>query len=86
MNFKTSGSLIAAAAACVMLSVPASAAMPVSGASVPALDSAIIQVAKKKKMTRRQEFDKSVESGTVPSRYRNSVPKEYQQYVPFAKQ
>jgi hypothetical protein len=38
-----------------------------------------------KKMTRRQEIDKSVESGTVPSRYRSSVPKEYQQYVPFAK-
>jgi hypothetical protein len=38
-----------------------------------------------KKMTRKQEVDKSVESGTVPSRYRSSVPKEYQQYVPFAK-
>jgi len=37
------------------------------------------------KMTRQQEIDKSIESGTVPSRYRRSVPKEYQQYVPFAK-
>ena len=38
-----------------------------------------------RKMTRQQEIDKSIESGTVPSRYRNSVPQEYQQYVPFAK-
>jgi hypothetical protein len=38
-----------------------------------------------KKMTRQQEIDKSIESGTVPSRYRSSVPPEYQQYVPFAK-
>ena len=38
-----------------------------------------------KKMTRQQEIDKSIDSGTVPSRYRSSVPKEYQQYVPFAK-
>jgi hypothetical protein len=37
------------------------------------------------KMTRQQEIDKSVESGTVPSRYRKSIPKEYQQYIPFAK-
>jgi hypothetical protein len=37
------------------------------------------------KTTRQQEIDKSVESGTVPSRYRKQVPKEYQQYIPFAK-
>jgi hypothetical protein len=36
-------------------------------------------------MTRRQEIDKSIDSGTVPSRYRSSVPKEYQHYIPFAK-
>jgi hypothetical protein len=45
-------------------------------------------VTKKKKtagMTRQQEIDKSIASGTVPSRYRKSVPKEYQQYIPFAK-
>jgi hypothetical protein len=45
--------------------------------------------AKKKKpakqMTRQQEIDKSVDSGTVPARYRSQVPKEYQQYVPFDK-
>jgi hypothetical protein len=46
------------------------------------------QPAKKKKtakMTRQQEIDKSIDSGTVPSRYRKQVPKEYQQYVPFSK-
>jgi hypothetical protein len=36
-------------------------------------------------MTRQQEIDKSIDSGTVPSRYRSRVPKEYQQYVPFSK-
>jgi hypothetical protein len=45
--------------------------------------------AKKKKpakqMTRQQEIDRSVDSGTVPARYRSQVPKEYQQYVPFDK-
>jgi hypothetical protein len=40
---------------------------------------------KSAKMTRQQEIDKSIDSGTVPARYRKSVPKEYQQYVPFAK-
>ena len=36
-------------------------------------------------MTRQQEIDRSVDSGTVPARYRNSVPKEYHQYIPFDK-
>ena len=46
------------------------------------------QPAKKKttaKMTRQQEIDKSIDSGTVPARYRKQVPKEYQQYIPFSK-
>jgi hypothetical protein len=38
-----------------------------------------------KKMTRQQEIDKSIDSGTVPARYRSSVPKQYQQYIPFDK-
>jgi hypothetical protein len=38
-----------------------------------------------RRMTRQQEIDKSIDSGTVPSRYRSSVPKEYQHYIPFAK-
>ena len=39
-----------------------------------------------KKMTRQQEIDKSIDSGTVPARYRSSIPKEYHQHIPFAKQ
>jgi len=27
----------------------------------------------------------SLRSGTVPSRYRSRVPKEYQKYIPFAR-
>ena len=38
-----------------------------------------------RKMTRRQEIDHSIDTGTVPARYRSSVPKEYQQYIPFEK-
>ena len=37
-----------------------------------------------KKMT-QQEIDRSIETRTVPERYRSSVPKEYQQYIPFDK-
>jgi len=36
-------------------------------------------------MTRQQEIDHSINNGTVPSRYRSQVPKEYQQYIPFEK-
>lgn len=37
------------------------------------------------RVTRRHELERSIETGTVPERFRNSVPKEYQQYIPFAK-
>jgi hypothetical protein len=37
------------------------------------------------RMTREQELNHSIDSGTVPSRYRSQVPKEYQQYIPFDK-
>jgi hypothetical protein len=37
------------------------------------------------KMTRQQEVDKSIDSGTVPGRYRSSVPKEYHHLIPFDK-
>ncbi|MBR0910723.1 hypothetical protein [Bradyrhizobium japonicum] len=40
----------------------------------------------KKKMTRQQEIDHSLDSGTVPARYRSSVPRQYQRYIPFDKQ
>jgi hypothetical protein len=33
----------------------------------------------------QKEIDQSIQNGTVPSRYRSQVPKEYQQYVPFEK-
>lgn len=38
-----------------------------------------------KKLTRQQEIDKSIDSGTVPARYRSSVPKEYHHLIPFDK-
>ena len=38
-----------------------------------------------KKMTRQQEIDKSIDSGTVPARYRSSVPKAYHHLIPFDK-
>jgi hypothetical protein len=56
-------------------------------ATAPATTTTEPTTKKKKsaKMTRQQEIDKSIDSGTVPSRYRKSVPKEYQHYIPFAK-
>ena len=71
---------------------------PASGSTAPAAttatasdttttDKAVPNKKKKTaKMTRQQEIDKSVDSGTVPARYRSRVPKEYQQYIPFEKQ
>ena len=38
-----------------------------------------------KKMTRQQEIDKSIDTGTVPARYRSQVPKEYHHLIPFDK-
>lgn len=65
------------------------AAPPATTAAAPATTTTEPGAGTKKKksakMTRQQEIDKSVESGTVPSRYRSSVPKEYQQYIPFEK-
>ena len=51
----------------------------------PAPEKAKAPPRKKKpaRMTRQQEIDRSIERGTVPARYRNSVPKEYHQYIPF---
>jgi hypothetical protein len=59
------------------------AATPATTTAEPAKGS---KKKKAAKMTRQQEIDKSVNSGTVPGRYRNSVPKQYQQYIPFEKQ
>jgi hypothetical protein len=33
----------------------------------------------------RHEIERSLKTGTVPSRYRSQVPKEYQKYIPFEK-
>jgi hypothetical protein len=60
---------------------------PTTTTTAPTTTTEHATVTKKKKTARmtRQEIDKSIASGTVPSRYRKSVPKEYQQYIPFAK-
>jgi hypothetical protein len=69
---------------------PAPAESP-SASAPPASDTAEKKTASTKKkstgkrMTRQQEIDHSISSGTVPSRYRSQVPKEYQQYIPFDK-
>jgi hypothetical protein len=89
-----------AGAAIVFVSTSAGFAQnaPASGGTAPAATTATSSDTtttdkaapnKKKKtakMTRQQEIDKSVDSGTVPARYRSRVPKEYQQYIPFEKQ
>jgi hypothetical protein len=71
---------------------PAATAAPAATTTTPAATSADAtttdKAAPKKKtakMTRQQEIDKSIDSGTVPARYRSRVPKEYQQYIPFEK-
>ena len=53
--------------------------------TAPEREKAAPKKRKPAKMTRQQEIDRSIDSGTVPARYRNSVPKEYQQYIPFDK-
>jgi hypothetical protein len=67
---------------------PAPSASP-SGSTPPSTEKKTASPKKKKSTLPRamtqQEIDHSVESGTVPSRYRRQVPKEYQQYVPFEK-
>ena len=56
-----------------------------SESSAPEKEKAAPKKKKPAKMTRQQEIDRSVDRGTVPARYRNSVPKEYHQYIPFDK-
>jgi hypothetical protein len=86
MHFRIKLLPIAAAAALVVTSVPAVAAMPVAGAARLNADSDLVLVqAKKKKSAKKSELDQSVDSGTVPKRYRSSVPKQYHHLIPFAK-
>ncbi len=87
------------AATIASLSWPAGNAMAQStsntgtGAAAPAVtaDTPPTEAAKPKKkraakkMTQQQEIDKSVDTGTVPARYRSSVPKEYHHLIPFDK-
>jgi hypothetical protein len=40
---------------------------------------------KQAKKSQRQEAEESAQSGTVPKRYMNSVPKEYHHLIPFSK-
>jgi hypothetical protein len=85
----------AAAPAAAPATAPAPAASPAPAAAPVATPPASTTTTadqpsgtKKKKaakMTRQQEIDKSIDSGTVPSRYRKQVPKEYQRYIPFSK-
>jgi hypothetical protein len=78
----------APAAAPAPAATPAPAASPSAAAPPASGDKSDKKTATKKKsgkMTRQQEIDHSISSGTVPSRYRSQVPKEYQQYVPFDK-
>ena len=89
--------LIAALAAGTLTaaSLPSQAAMPVGAPQTAASNDLMLvqdQTAtqpkttkSKKSTTRQQEVDKSIDSGTVPSRYRSSVPKEYHHLIPFAK-
>lgn len=78
-----------AVAFALVSTLPLQAAMPVPGAGNTVENSDVVEVAKKKKSAKkksaRKEAEESAEAGTVPSRYRSSVPKQYHQYIPFAK-
>jgi hypothetical protein len=56
-----------------------------SESTAPEKEKAAPKKKKPARMTRQQEIDRSVDRGTVPARYRNSVPKEYHRYIPFDK-
>ncbi|MDP1867946.1 hypothetical protein [Bradyrhizobium sp.] len=83
----------AAPAATAPASPPPAATTPPAAATatVPAAKTETTEPAKSakkkaaKKMTRQQEIDKSIDSGTVPARYRSQVPKEYHHLIPFDK-
>ena len=93
--------LVWAASLAALISLPAGVALAQSapnsgtGTTTAAPSTTAAETAEKEKpatrkkkpakMTRQQEIDRSVDRGTVPARYRSSVPKEYQQYIPFDK-
>jgi hypothetical protein len=90
MNFRFALAPLTFAGVALAIAAPAIAAMPAAPPATSAADSPIFQVAEKagktRKMTSRQEIDRSIDSGTVPRRYRSSVPKAYHRYIPFSKQ
>ena len=65
---------------------PAATSTAAPETTAPEKEKAAPKKKKPAKMTRQQEIDRSVDRGTVPARYRNSVPKEYHQFIPFDKQ
>jgi hypothetical protein len=93
--------LVWAASLAALISLPAGVALAQSapnsgtGTTTAAPSTTAAETAEKEKpatrkkkpakMTRQQEIDRSIDRGTVPARYRSSVPKEYQQYIPFDK-
>jgi hypothetical protein len=87
MSRRTAFMAATAVAALVVGSLPADAAMPVSDAAqvTAGSDTVLAQGGQKKKSKRQREIDSSVDSGTVPKRYRSSVPKQYHHLIPFAK-
>ena len=64
---------------------PAATSSTAPEATAPEKEKAAPRKKKPARMTRQQEIDRSIDRGTVPARYRSSVPKEYQQYIPFVK-
>jgi hypothetical protein len=64
---------------------PAATSSTAPEATAPEKEKAAPRKKKPARMTRQQEIDRSIDRGTVPARYRSSVPKEYQQYIPFDK-
>lgn len=64
---------------------PATSSTAAPEGSAPEKVKAAPKKKKPARMTRQQEIDRSIERGTVPARYRSSVPKEYQHYIPFDK-
>lgn len=64
---------------------PPAAAAPAATAPATPPAGGETKTAKKRSAKKKSEVDQSVESGTVPKRYRSSVPKEYHHLIPFAK-
>ena len=64
---------------------PAATSTAAPEATAPEKEKAAPKKKKPARMTRQQELDRSIDRGTVPARYRSSVPKEYHQYIPFDK-